>query len=53
MTTKENETPQQWEKRHEGHITEEFTPERPFETRSLYCYDCKENAEWKGQNKLT
>ena len=52
MTTKENETPQQWEKRHEGHITEEFTPERPFETRVLYCYDCKEEAEWKGQKKL-
>lgn len=50
--SKPNETPEEWEKRHEGHVTEELTPDRPFESRSLFCHDCNENAEWKGNNKI-
>jgi hypothetical protein len=52
MTPHVNETPEEWEKRHEGHVTEEWTPERPFETRSLHCHDCNESAEWKGKRKI-
>ena len=47
-----NESEEEWETRHKEHVTEEWTPDHPFETRSLFCYDCNESAEWKGNQKI-
>lgn len=46
------ETPEEWEARHKGHVTEETEPEYPYEDRAFTCYDCDEHAEWKRQVKI-